>query len=108
MKLSELGFILNGSKVSHCHCSCMCWGCKQAIAWDCKGVMVLRMNRTDKTIFWGCSEYPVCVNAYPFALPEERKALEIGKNAIPRRSPSLTKEKTTNRSLLLLRVSLSL
>lgn len=34
---------------------------------DCNGFYVLRMNRNDKQVFWGCSEWPQCTHGAPFS-----------------------------------------
>lgn len=42
--------------------------------WDnrheCDGVLTLRFNRTEKTVFWGCSNYPQCKYGKPFNILE--------------------------------------
>lgn len=32
---------------------------------DCGGPMVKRANRTDGTLFWGCTQYPDCTGTRP-------------------------------------------
>lgn len=32
----------------------------------CHGFLILRMNRNEKTLFWGCSTWPQCRYGKPF------------------------------------------
>lgn len=43
---------------------------------DCHGTLILRMNRTTKDVFWGCSDWPQCRYGKPFnehEMPYEAK-----------------------------------
>lgn len=68
MTLSELGNLLSGNKARKCpgrrvyqnSCIGRMWGLTSEIPCPVRGRLVLRMRKSDKELFWGCSGFPDC------------------------------------------------
>lgn len=62
MKLRRLGEILNRGKRRHCAGT----GFGIFTRRYCNGYQVLRVNKSNRELFWGCSNYPHCLGSAPF------------------------------------------
>jgi hypothetical protein len=76
MTLEDLGRMLQFAlheRVEPCQCdhsrykTDRTYHCPHNLKYEeCKGHLILRMNKAIHELFWGCSEYPKCLNTVTF------------------------------------------